>query len=95
MTHALRQQSIKALLVVTAVLLAANLAVHWLSDTRVSQAKEPVSAVNGIPDSGAQIQAVVDEVRGTNKRLDALQSYLESGALTVKAKIEKDDKDAK
>ncbi len=95
MTQILRQQSSKILLVVIAVLLAANLAVQFLGNTTVSRAKDPVTAANGIPDSGAQFQGVVDELRNTNKKLDTLQAFLESGSLSVKAKLEKEDKDSK
>ena len=95
MARTLRRQSSQVLLLIVVLLLGANLVVHFAGDAAVTHAMAPVTAANGIPDSGAQFQAVVDEVRATNKRLDTLQAFLESGNLTVKAKIEKDDKDAK
>ena len=95
MSRMLRRQSSSVLLVIIALLLGANLVIRFAGDTPVTHAMGPVSAVNGIPDSGAQFQAVVDEVKATNKRLDTLQAFLESGGLKVTAKLEKDDKDAK
>jgi hypothetical protein len=97
MARILRQQSLKVLLTIIALLLAANLVVQGLGNGAVTRASTPVTAANGIPDSGAQLQAVADEVRGVNKRLDTMEAFLESGSLTVKAKVEKtdSDKDAK
>jgi hypothetical protein len=46
----------------------------------------------GIPDSGAQMQAIVDELKVTNGKLDALQKLLESGKLQVQATVAKDTK---
>jgi hypothetical protein len=92
MAQILRQQSVKVLLMIIAVLLAANLVVQLVGNN-TTRASNPVTAANGIPDSGAQIEAVVDEVRGVNKRLDTMEAYLESGSLTVKAKVEKTDSD--
>ena len=72
--------TLKTLLLVGIGLLAANLFVMTgLSTPRPAQAA-------GIPDSGAQMQAIVDEIKATNTRLDAIQKFLESGNLTVNTK---------
>ena len=44
----------------------------------------------GVPDTGAQLQALVDELKITNQKLDALQKTLDSGKLQVQATIAKD-----
>ncbi len=74
------------LLVVIACLLAANL----LVDIRAGSAQTAVAA--GIPDSGAQLQAVVDQLVDLNKRIDKMEGYLESGKMTVNVKDPKTDK---
>ena len=73
------ERSVPFLLSVIAVLLAANLlvSINKAGDSRVAMAA-------GIPDSGAQLQAVVDKISDLNKEVDRLDSFLESGALTVK-----------
>jgi len=79
-----KHASPKFMLSLVALLLAANLIVQaGVFGTRPAQAA-------GIPDSGAQLQAVVDELKDVNKRLDTMQHYLESGNLAVKAKVDKD-----
>jgi hypothetical protein len=47
-----------------------------------------------LPDTGAQLYSVIDELKNTNKHLDALQALLESGNVTVKTHSI-DDKAAK
>jgi len=54
-------------------------------------APQPALA-GGIPDSGAQFQALVDELKITNQKLDSLQKLLESGKLQVQATVAKDTK---
>lgn len=72
--------TLKALLVMVVALLATNLIVmSGLSTPRAALAA-------GIPDSGAQLQAVVDEIKATNTRLEAIQKFLESGNMTVNTK---------
>ena len=44
----------------------------------------------GVPDTGAQLQAVVDELKTTNQKLDTLQKLLDSGKLQVQATINKE-----
>jgi hypothetical protein len=78
-------RSIRFLLGAIAVLLAANLLVQINRPARTAQAA-------GLPDSGAQLQAVVDQLTELNKRVDKMQSYLESGKMTVQAKVDKDAK---
>ena len=68
-------RTIQVLLAAIAFLLGANLLVHLHQD-RTAQAA-------GIPDSGAQAQAQIDQLTELNKKVDRLQSYLESGKLGV------------
>ncbi len=76
----------RVLLGVIAFLLAANLLVQMNHPgSRTAQAA-------GIPDQGAQLQAVVDQLVDVNKKVDSLSSYLQSGDMTVKVKTEKSDK---
>jgi hypothetical protein len=81
----LTDRSVKALLSTIAVLLAANLFLQLLPSPRPALAA-------GVPDTGAQLQAVVDAVQDLNKKLDKTNSILESGTLTVKIKDAKSDK---
>jgi hypothetical protein len=46
----------------------------------------------GIPDSGDQMQNIVDELKELNKKIEGMNAYLQSGALTVKVKDLKADK---
>jgi hypothetical protein len=79
--------STKALLLLVCGLLAANLAIlSGITTPRVAKA-------DGLPDSGAQLQSIIEGIKGTNQRLDTLEKYLESGAMTVITKT--DDKAAK
>jgi len=71
----------KILLSAVAGLLALHLVV-------LSNAAAPRTAVAaGLPDTGAQFQAMIDELQGINKRLDKLQAVIESGNVTVKVKV--------
>ena len=77
-------RSLRILIGAVAVLLGANLLVSISQSTRTAVAA-------GIPDSGAQMQAMIDQLSDLNKKVDKLQSFMESGKLTVKMA----DKDAK
>ena len=79
-----KHASPKFLLTLVALLLAGNLAVQ------VGMFGARPAKADGIPDSGAQFQAMIDQLKDVNKRLDGMQHYLESGNLTVKAKVDKD-----
>jgi hypothetical protein len=71
-------RTVRFLLGLIAALLAVNLLVQ------MNQSAAPRMALGaGIPDSGAQMQAVVDQVTELNKKVDRLDSFLESGKLTV------------
>ena len=74
-------RSVRALLGIIAVLLGANLLVQMNGSTRPQMAMAA-----GIPDSGAQQQAMVDHLADIAKKMDKLQSYLESGNVSVKVK---------
>ena len=79
-------RSTRVLLSVIALLLGANLLVQ------INNSSPPRAAMAaGIPDAGAQLQGVIDQLVELNKRVDKMQSYLESGNLSVKAA--KSDKD--
>jgi hypothetical protein len=71
-------RSLRVILSIVALLLGANLLFALQSSTRVA------AAAGGIPDSGAQMQAVIDQLAEMNKKVDKLQSFMESGKLTVK-----------
>ena len=74
-------RSIRVLLGIIAVLLGLNLL------AQISAQTSPRTAMAaGIPDSGAQFQAMVDHLSDLSKKVDKLQAYLESGALSVKVK---------
>ena len=77
-------RSLRVLLGAVALLLGANLLVSLGHSTRTAVAA-------GIPDSGAQMQAMIDQLSDLNKKVDKLQSFMESGKLTVKT-AEKDAK---
>jgi hypothetical protein len=81
----LQDRSIRLLLAVIAVLLGANLLVQSGVGPRRVQAA-------GIPDTGAQFQSMVDNLTELNKKVDKLDTFIESGALVVnvKAKEEKE-----
>jgi hypothetical protein len=77
----------RVMLGVIAFLLAGNLVVNM---TEGGRGRTAVAA--GIPDSGAQMQAIVDQLTELNKRVDKLQSYVESGKMTVNVKDPKGEK---
>ena len=77
--------AVRVLLTVIAALLAANLLV------KMAPAVSPAYGA-GIPDSGAQMQAAVDQLKDLNKKVDDLHAFLESGSLTVKMADPKTDK---
>ena len=79
-------RSVRVLLGVIVFLLAANLLVQ----INPSGGRHAWAA--GIPDSGAQAQAQIDQLVELNKRVDKLQGYLESGNLSVKVKDAKAEK---
>ena len=83
------ERSRNVLLWAIAILLGANLLVQ-LNSPAGSRA---VAA--GIPDSGAQLQAVADQLSDISKKVDKLDSFLESGTLAVTVKNTKDFKDPK
>lgn len=78
-------RSLRVILSAIVVLLAANLLVS------MQVASPRVAMAGGIPDSGAQMQAVIDQLAELNKKVDKLHNYMESGKLTVKV-AEKTDK---
>jgi hypothetical protein len=80
-------RSLRVLLTAIVVLLGANLLVN------MNNSSGPRSAyAAGIPDSGAQLQAVVDSISDLNKKVDKLDSFLESGSLVVTVKKSADSK---
>jgi hypothetical protein len=80
-------RTIRVLLAAVALLLGANLLIQF----NAASAPRPAMAA-GIPDSGAQMQAVVDQLADLNKKVDKLDSFLESGKLQVTVKDAKADK---
>ena len=78
MKSAWTEKSTRVMLGIVAGLLAANLVVSVTGGT-----SRPAVAA-GLPDSGAQLQQVVDSLDKLNKSVEKLDSYLESGKLTVK-----------
>jgi hypothetical protein len=80
-------RSIRVLLTVIVVLLGGNLLVNMNS-----HGGSPKAYGDGIPDTGAQIQAVVDQVTELNKKVDKIDSFLESGHMVVKVQDDKSDK---
>jgi hypothetical protein len=78
-------RSLRVLLTVIAVLLGMNLLVN------MNASGGPRAAYGaGIPDTGAQIQSMVDAINELNKKVDKLDAFLESGALSVKVQEAKD-----
>ncbi len=88
----LGDRSVRILLTIIAVLLAANLLAQWQPAGPHTAMAAGNAATGGLLDSGAQLTAIDEELQGVNKKLDKLQTYLESGALTVKVKDAKSDK---
>lgn len=79
-------RTIRVLLGVIALLLAGNLLVQ------LGQNSGRTAWAAGIPDTGAQNQAMIDQLVELNKKVDKLDSYLESGNLSVKIQESKKDK---
>jgi hypothetical protein len=80
-------RSIRVLLVVIVFLLGANLLVNMNG-----HGGSPKAYGDGIPDTGAQIQAVVDQVTELNKKVDKVDAFLEGGHLTVTVQDSKSEK---
>ena len=80
-------RSIRVLLTVIVVLLGGNLLVNMNS-----HGGSPKAYGEGIPDTGAQIQSLVDQVTELNKKVDKLDGFLESGHMTVKVQEDKSEK---
>jgi hypothetical protein len=77
-------RTIRVLLITIVALLAANLLVN------MNNGSGPRAAyADGIPDTGAQLQAIVDSVKDVGKKVDAINATLESGDITVKVKEDK------
>ena len=74
-------RSVRVLLGIITLLLGLNLLVQLNSTSG-----QATAMAAGIPDSGAQLQSVADHLVELNKKVDKLQTYLESGALCVKVK---------
>jgi hypothetical protein len=66
----------RILLAVIAFLLGANLLSQIHSDRKAE-------AAGGIPDSGAQLQAQIEQLTALNAKVDKLTGFLESGKLKV------------
>ncbi len=84
-------RSIRALLTVIAVLLGANLLVN-MNNSSGPRAAYAAPGAGGIPDTGAQFQAIVDSVNDVSKKVEKIDSFLESGNLSVKVQEKKSDK---
>jgi hypothetical protein len=80
-------RSTRLLLGVIAMLLGINLLVQLGSAAGPNTARAA-----GIPDSGQQFQSMIDQLTELNKKVDKMQAYFESGALTVKVKEPKAEK---
>ncbi|HUO08610.1 MAG TPA: hypothetical protein VM008_09950 [Phycisphaerae bacterium] len=77
-------RTMRVLLITIVALLAANLLVN------MNNSSGPRSAyADGIPDTGAQLQAIVDSVKDVGKKVDTINATLESGDITVKIKEDK------
>ena len=76
------------LLILVIVMQALTLAGSWLSNSSVTTLP---AAYGQVPDGGAQRQAMVDELKNTNAKLDRIAAILEGGKLQVRA-ISADEK---
>jgi hypothetical protein len=76
-------RTIRVLLITIVALLAGNLLVN------MNNSSPRVAYGDGIPDTGAQLQAIVDAVRDVSKKVDGINATLQSGDVTVKIKDEK------
>jgi hypothetical protein len=72
-------RTIRVLLVTIVALLAANLLVNMNNSSGPRMAY-----ADGIPDTGAQLQAVVESVTEVGKKVDKLTTFLQSGDMSVK-----------
>ena len=80
-------RSLRVLLTAIVVLLGANLMVNMNNNSG------PRSAyAAGIPDSGAQLQAVVDAINDLNKKVDKLDAFVEGGSMVVTVKKTEESK---
>lgn len=79
-------RTVRVLLGAIAFLLAANLIVQ------INQAGTRQAMAAGLPDSGAQLQAQIDLLTKINDKVDKMESYLESGNLSVKVSADKSEK---
>lgn len=79
----LGENSTKVMLGAVALLLVLNL----VGPTSAQNRQPP----QGIPDSGAQMQAIIEELRDLNKKVDAMTKTLESGNVKVQV-VEKKEK---
>jgi hypothetical protein len=84
-------RSIRGLLAVIALLLGANVLAQLTTAAPANKANAAIPG-GGIPDSGAQFKAMIDQLTEMNKKIDKMQTYIESGALTVKIKEAKPEK---
>ena len=80
-------RSVRVLLGVIALLLGVNLLFNVMHETPT-----PTAHAAGIPDSGAQFQAMVDSLKDVSAKLDKIDDFLESGKLTVNVHDPKADK---
>jgi hypothetical protein len=76
-------RTIRVLLITIVALLAGNLLVN------MNNSAPRVAYADGIPDTGAQLQAIVDAVHDVSKKVDNINATLESGDVTVKIKDDK------
>jgi hypothetical protein len=76
-------RTIRVLLITIVALLAGNLLVN------INNSAPRVAYGDGIPDTGAQLQAIVDAVHDVSKKVDNINATLESGDITVKVKDDK------
>lgn len=78
MKSAWTDKGTRVLLGVVAGLLALNVVAS------VGGGSQRTAVAAGLPDSGAQLERLIDEVAKLNKTVEKLQGYLESGKMTVK-----------
>ncbi|MGN6371108.1 MAG: hypothetical protein ACTHN5_22870 [Phycisphaerae bacterium] len=76
-------RTIRVLLITIVALLAGNLLVT------MNNSAPRMAYAQGIPDTGAQLQGILDAVRDIGKKVDAVNATLQSGDITVKVKEEK------
>jgi hypothetical protein len=76
-------RTIRVLLITIVALLAGNLLVN------MNNSAPRAAYAQGIPDTGAQLQGILEAVRDVSKKVDTINSTLTSGDMTVKIKDEK------